>query len=501
MDDRLAAELIRRLFELEPRSHGVQRRLYLALRHAVLRVELPGGAALPASRMLSAELGIGRSTVVRVYEQLLAEGYLRSATGSGTFVSDSLRMRRPSAGRSTASMHARTGLSTRGSRIAAQAGSSPFQAGAFVPGVPDVSHFPFAIWRRLVARQIRHERRQLAHYGFGGYGPLRQALAEYLRVTRMMSVRPQQILILNGAHQAIDLCARMLCDEGDSVWMEDPGYWGARSVLDACGLSIDPVAVDEQGMDASAALEPSAPRLIFVSPSSQYPTGVVMSLERRLHLLERARAAGAWIIEDDYDNELRYHPHAVGSLFGLDPGQKVIYVRTFSKVMFPGLRLAYLVVPERLVDPFARGNAELYREGRMIEQAAMAEFIDAGHFTRHLRRMRGLYQERRDRLSEAIESRLGGLVVTHGGQAGLHLLYRFTRELDDAALADRTLREGIVFRPLTLYYRDPARGAPGMNLGFAAVPVERMAPAVDVLAGAIEAELQRAPRHRTRSGG
>ena len=491
MDAALAAELIRRHLFAQPASHGLRDRLYLALRQAILGAELAPGTVVPPSRLLALELDAGRSTVVRVYERLIAEGYLAGATGSGTRVSDALpRSGTPSRpGARTPDTPVR--LSRRGARIDALAASSPLQGGAFAPGVPDVAHFPFALWRRLVARHTRYEERQMAQYGFGGYGPLKLALAEYLRVTRMMSVQPQQVLILNGSHQAIDLCARMLCDEGDRVWMEDPGYWGARTVLSACGLQIDPVPVDQDGLAPPDDAGPRAPRLVFVSPSSQYPTGVVLSLERRLRLLEQVRRIGAWIIEDDYDNELRQEPHSLGSLFGLDGSRRVLYVGTFSKVMYPGLRLAYLVVPENLVVPFARGNADLYREGRLFEQAAMAEFIDGGHFTRHLRRMRGIYAERRETLREAVAARLGGLAVTHGGQAGLQLLYRFTQPVDDVSLASRALRDGVVLRPLSMYYLDAARRTSGLNLGFAAVPVDRIESAMTLVARALDSELGR----------
>jgi GntR family transcriptional regulator/MocR family aminotransferase len=362
-----------------------------------------------------------------------------------------------------------------------------------MPGFPDVVHFPFATWRKLVAKQMRLEQRHLAQYGYGGYGPLKVVLAEYLRVTRMMSCSPRQILILNGSHQAVDLCARMLADAGDLVWMEDPGYWGARNVMTATDLTIRPVPVDAQGLNPGEADWDSPPRMVFVSPSSQYPTGAVMSLERRLRLLEYAEKNRIWVIEDDYDNEIRYHPHPVASLFGLSAAQRVIYVGTFSKVMYPGLRLAYLVVPEDLVEAFTIGNAELYREGRMLEQAALAEFIDGGHFTAHIRRMRAIYEERRDRLIEVLRTHLDGVATPFGGAAGLHLPVRFEQPLDDVLLAAQALREGVVFRPLSMYSIAAENRLPGMNLGFAAVPVEQIeAPALK-LVRLIEAALKRSP--------
>lgn len=485
MDKSLCAELIRSRFESTAGESRSQTTLYLLIRRLILDGELPPGCPLPPTRVLTSELGLSRSTVVRAYEKLQVEGYLQSRGGSGTQVSETLSLAAPSqAPRSRPWRHGRP-LSRRGTAIAQHASSSRIQSGAFVPGVPDVKLFPFATWRRLMSKYTCLEHRQLARYGHGGYGPLKAVLAEYLRVSRMMSCSPRQIVILNGSHQAIDLCARMLCDEKDRVWMEDPGYWGASNVLRASGLHIEAIPVDEQGMSLPVDPE-SPPRMIFVSPSSQYPTGVVMSLSRRIQLLELAEAQESWVIEDDYDNEIRYHPYTIGSLFSQARSQRVIYLGTFSKTMFPGLRLAYLVVPEDLADAFAIGNAELYREGRLIEQAALAEFIEDGHLSAHLRRMRNVYQERRNVLRRAIESRLGDLVSTTGGLAGLHLPYFFNRPLDDLALSREMLEAGIVLRPLSMYYADSRSRRSGMVLGFAAVDARAIETAAEQLCIAVE---------------
>ena len=490
MDKSLCAELIRARFDQEASGPRTPAALYLALRRLILDGELPAGTPLPPTRLLTAELGLSRSTVVRTYEKLRVEGYLQSRGGSATLVSEALSLAGPSQTPRGRPWRQGKPLSRRGSEIAQHATSSPIQSGAFVPGVPDLSLFPFATWRRLMAKYICFEQRQLARYSQGGYGPLKAVLADYLRASRMMSCSPRQIVIVNGSHQAIDLCARMLCDEKDRVWMEDPGYWGASNVLRANGLEIEPIAVDEQGISLPADPE-SPPRLIFVSPSSQYPTGVVMSLSRRIKLLELAEAHNAWVIEDDYDNEIRYHPYSIGSLFGQARSPRVIYLGTFSKTMFPGLRLAYLVVPEDLAEAFAIGNAELYREGRLIEQAALAEFIEEGHLSTHLRRVRNIYQERRNVLRKAIESRLGELVSTSGGLAGLHLPYFFNHALDDVALSREMLEAGIVLRPLSMYYADSRQRRSGMVLGFAAVDAKTIETAADLLCTAVERRSRR----------
>jgi GntR family transcriptional regulator/MocR family aminotransferase len=364
MDKSLHIELIRDRFESEPRGSRTQAALHLVLRRLILDGELPAGSPLPPTRRLASELGVSRSTLVRVYEQMLVEGYLQSRGGSGTLVSEALPAALPGSARRThpATNHSTpaslaTSLSRRGREIAQHATSSRIQGGAFLPGAPDVGLFPFATWRRLLAKNIRFEQRHLARYSHGGYGPLKAALADYLRASRRMSCSPRQILILNGSHQAIDLCARMLSDHGDHAWMEDPGYWGASNVLRANGLQIAPIPVDDEGLSLPPPGAPAAPRLIFVSPSSQYPTGVVMSLSRRMQLLELAETNDAWVIEDDYDNEIRYHPYTIGSLFGQARSQRAHFA------------IAYLVV-EQLAEAFSAtpalpGRAHVRRTRRV----------------------------------------------------------------------------------------------------------------------------------------
>ncbi len=462
-------------------------RLYLALRQAILARGILPGTRLPPSRALAVELGVGRNTVTKAYDQLAVEGYLEGRVGSGTYVSDALpgAVVRPEVPRRAAPRSDML-LSRRGTEVSRLTNSSRIQHGAFMPGIPDVEHFPFHVWRRLVAKYIHPRESHLLQHAVGGFGPLRATLAEYLRSSRLVSCDPKQILIFNGTHQAVDLCARMLCDQGDRVWMEEPGYWGVRTVLRAAGLDTVPIPLDDKGIAPSTEHWKQPPKLIFVSPSSQYPTGTVLALERRLELIQQAQRNDAWIIEDDYDNELRYHGNPVASMFGLAGARRVIYLGTFSKVMFPGLRISYLVVPPELADSFTVGNTELYREGRLTDQAALAEFIAEGHFSAHIKRMRNIYRERRDTLQSALESRLGGAITRSGGHAGIHLLYRFDAPVDDARIAETALSRGVVVRPLSLYYIRPQQARPGMNLGYASVPVERIRPAVDVLARVVE---------------
>jgi GntR family transcriptional regulator/MocR family aminotransferase len=490
MEARLITELLEQYLDRQSAPLKLRIRIYLALRQAILDRALAPGTKLPPTRSLAEDLGMGRNTVVRAYEQLLVEGYIESRTGDGSYVSEAAQggLRRSPPKRLLGTR--REGLSRRGSIVAANATSSVVQRGAFMPGVPDIDAFPFAIWRRLLGKYHSADQAHLLNYAHTGYGPLKVMLANYLRVTRMMPIDPKQVIIINGSHQAIDLCARLLADHGDRAWIEDPGYWGARNVLVAAGLQVTPIPLDAKGMAPTVEDWALPPRLIFCSPSSQYPTGTVLSLDRRIQLLENADHVGSWIVEDDYDNELHFHERPISSLFGLANRQRVIYLGTFSKVMFPGIRLAYLVVPEDLVEAFVIGNSELYRGGRLAEQAALAEFIDEGHFTAHIKRMRGLYAERRDALQSAMQSRLGGLVTPSGGHAGLQLLYRFNRPIDDTMIAAQALSDGVICRPLSLYYLNQDARQPGMNLGFAAVPVERIGPATDILARVIERNLK-----------
>lgn len=489
MKGALVGDLILEMMELRRDADApLHRQIYAALRQSILQNRIPIGTKLPASRDLAGILGVGRNTVLRAYEQLVMEGYVQGQTGAGTFVADTLPDASP-IGRWRALPHDILGgptLSSRGSQIARHRDSGRVQSGAFVPGIPDVALFPHQTWRRLVGKYLRREHAALLQYAVGGHPRLTHSLAAYLRATRYIDCDPGQILILNGSHEALDLCARMLADPGDGVLMEDPGYWGARNVFRAAGLQLHPVPVDDEGMAPSRADWARAPRLCFLSPSNQYPTGAALSLPRRRAILEEAARCGAWIIEDDYDNELRYHKHPLAPLFGLSNSNRVIYLGTFTKVMFPGLRLAYLVVPPDLVDPLSAGLAELYRPGRLAEQSALSDFIADGHLGAHIRRMRDVYMVRQAALRNAIDDLLGDQVTASGGRAGIHLLYYFNGPVEDDTVAGDALAEGIVARPLSHYYLEGAHRRHGLMLGYAGVPTEGIRPAAERLAGVIE---------------
>ncbi|SFU29807.1 MocR-like pyridoxine biosynthesis transcription factor PdxR [Pseudoduganella namucuonensis] len=476
---------------------AVNRQIYQVIREAILDQSLPAGLQLPSSRYLALELGVSRNTVTYAYDQLLAEGFLESRMGAGTFVADTEPERIAAAAtpdragatpERDAGQRIHTGLSARGSQLVGLAGVGETQWGAFMPGVPDVTQFPNRIWSRLQNKYWRRSRADLLTYSCGGgYLPLREAIADYLRVARSVNCDASQILITTGIHQSIDLVARMVCDHGDHAWVEDPCYWGTRSVLRSVGVHTVAIPVDGEGMQLPLEDSRHPPRLIVATPSHQYPLGMVMSLARRRALLEYAAAHKAWIVEDDYDSEFRYGSRPIASLQGLDAHDRVLYLGTFSKTLFPGLRIGYLVVPGTLAESFATGLSELYRCGHTYTQAILTDFMTEGHFASHIRRMRLVYAERLRLLREAISFHFGDRIILTGGEAGLHLALGLPDHCDDIALCHAAGKEGIVVRPLSRYYLRPETARRGLMLGYGSVPDERIRPAFDILASVIKA--------------
>ena len=495
------------------------RQLLRLMQHAILAGQLPPGTKLPSSRALAAELSIARNTVVHVYDQLQAEGYVISSTGSGTYVADTrpqnvVRMQSVesrgdvSAQPGMAAPHvqarrAHDEMSRRGARLIGRAGVALKQWGAFMPGVPDVCEFPARTWSRLQAKLWRNVNPDLLTYApGGGYRPLRRALADYLRIARSVKCTAEQVIITTGIHQSIDLTVRLLTDVGDRAWVEEPCYWGARSVLQSGGLTLVPIPVDGEGMNPRRRDLNSPPRIALVTPSHQYPLGMVMSLARRRTLLEYARQHDMWIIEDDYDSEFRYGSRPLASLQGLDAAGRVIYVGSVGKMLYPGIRIGYIVVPEHLVEVFRTGIAELYREGQLIHQAVLTEFIMDGYLTTHVRRMRALYGERRQLLIDAITERFGNALPVMGDEAGLHLVLGLPAGTDDHAVQQAAFEAGVVVRELTNYYNDTRRAQPGLLLGYACVPNGRIGTAFATLADVIQREARwaGAPRRAAPAG-
>ncbi|MFL6674746.1 MAG: PLP-dependent aminotransferase family protein [Massilia sp.] len=471
------------------------RQLYARLKEAILAGALPPGARLPPTRELCRLLGVSRQTVLAAYEQLMAEGYLGGAVGRGTFVSASLPLA-PRRG-STAAPGLLRPLSSRGQAMAAAMDKVRGHAGplrAFRPSMPGLDLFPFEVWRRLEARYLRRGGPDLGYADAAGYRPLRELLCAYLRASRGVDCTPEQVVITSGSQQALYLLAQLLLAPGDGVWVESPGYQGACAPLAVAGARICTVPVDADGMDVgfAASAYPDA-RMVFATPSHQLPLGVTMSLARRLALLRWAEANKAWVIEDDYDSEYRYTGPPLASLQSLDRSGCVIYVGTLSKVLFPGLRLGYVVAPPALAGPLARARAVIDRHSATVPQAVLADFMAGGHFTRHLRRTRGAYAERRGVLLDAIATDIGGQLVCGPSDAGLDLCVHFAdARVDEAAVVQGALGQGIEVRPLS-YYANPAAGpecqvAPGLLLGFSAIAPGAIRAGAQALARVLEAQ-------------
>jgi GntR family transcriptional regulator/MocR family aminotransferase len=476
-------------------SIPLYRQLYEALRTAILAGRLRAGARLPATRTLAGEFGISRNTVMNAYAQLLAEGYVEGEVGSGTYVARTLpdELLYARAGATRMQLLSRRGrtLSRRGTLLAATRVPTPPFPGelkAFRPGVPALDAFPYELWARLVARRWRRPQRALLGYGDpAGHRPLREAIASYLGAARAVACEASQVIVVAGSQQALNVAARMLLDEGEAAWIEDPGYLGTRGALLGAGARLIPVPVDAEGLDLEAgkARSPEA-RLIYVTPSHQYPYGVTMSLPRRLALLEWASRAGAWVLEDDYDSEYRYAGRPLAALQGLDREGRVIYLGTFSKVLFPALRLGYLVVPPDLVEAFVAARAMVDRHSPTLDQAALADFIAEGHFARHIRRMRGLYAERQAILVEAARQQLAGLLDVPPAEAGMHLVGWLPAGVDDVDASQRAAAHGVEAPPLSLYSLEPLRRR-GLLLGYTAVGEKEIREGVQRLAKALQA--------------
>ncbi|MCF7551535.1 PLP-dependent aminotransferase family protein [Pseudonocardia sp. WMMC193] len=472
--------------------------LYEQLRTSILTGQLPAGTRLPPSRSLAAETGMSRNTVLAAFEQLQAEGYITGRQGSGTYVASVLpeqvlpppatEQARPS------TSTGRANLSARGRRLAAARrvplpsvlGRRPHGT-AFLIGLPALDAFPFDTWAKLHRERFRKSGPQLMRYDDpAGYRPLREAVAGHISTARGIHCTPDQVIITTGSQQALEFCARILLDPGDPAWLEDPGYLGARAALISAGARIVPVPVDRHGLDVGAgiALEPAA-RLATVTPSHQFPLGHTMSLERRLALIDWAGDADAWVIEDDYDAEFRYHgkPHA--ALMAIDTRQRVIYVGTFSKVLFPALRLGYIIAPPDLVDGFLAAHLSTDMHAHLVDQAVVADFIEQGHLTRHLRRMRVLHRERQVELLRCMEP-LGEQIRLEPSDGGLHLVGRLPHDHDDRAVAQAALRQGVHVWPLSIHYLGPeSRSA--LLLGYAGTTPTDMSRGVEVLAEALRA--------------
>lgn len=453
---------------------AMQRSLYLGLRHLMEQGELPVGTRLPSSRALARHLHIARNTALAALDQLTHEGFIDTRPGAGSFVAPSMTKPAVHNPGSTSSgpTHSSIGLSQRGQRLTPTYPIGHAPHGAFVPGLPGTPLFPWETWRKLLHRHLRQAPPEWMHYqSDGGLLRLREVLCDYLRLSRSVNCDPEQILITQGAQQGFWLVAQLLANQGEHVWFENPGYEGARAALIAAGLILDPVSVDQDGMQVDNAN--SKPALIYITPSYQYPCAVTLSLERRRQLLALVEQHDAYIIEDDYDSEFRYDARPLASLQGMSDGARVIYTGTFSKVMYPGIGLGYLVLPKALASDFKRAATRLARASHYPLQAAVADFIADGAFRRHINRCRHAYQQRQQALRDALAPAVERGLQLSPGLAGMHLLATHPRGIDEASIQTQAKTHGIQLKALSpLYITVPSHT--GLVLGYAAADVEEI---------------------------
>ncbi|MBI3300794.1 MAG: PLP-dependent aminotransferase family protein [Deltaproteobacteria bacterium] len=475
--------------------------LYRAVRAQILAGKLPPGARMSATRALATELGLSRNVVMQAYEQLLAEGYLVARTGAGTFVASDLPQKfttpRNTTGLTRAVKQMPVQLSAYVRRIERDATASEFTWAPrrtplpyeFRYGRPSVVDFPPETWCRVLARRARRISIRDLDYGPPeGLPSLREAIADYLARARAVRCTPEQVVILNGSQQAFDLAARVLIDPGDRVVLEEPQYRAARAVMQAAGATIRTIPVDEQGLcTGQLTAKGKGSKLIVVTPSHQFPTGAVMPLARRLELLAWSERESAFIFEDDYDSEYRYSGRPIEALQALDSHGSVLYAGTFSKVMFPGLCLGYLVVPEHLVKPVRTVKALLDTGSPSLLQLALVDFIQAGFFERHLHRLRMRNAARRAALLDAVERYLGSRAEVSGVDAGLHVLLWLPEvaQCDEANFRKRAEELGVGVYSVTPFYSTPPPQA-GLLLGYASLTEKEITEGIRRLASVLK---------------
>ena len=463
--------------------------LYEQLRIAILEGRLHPGARLPATRDLALAYKLSRATMVTAFEQLKSEGYVEGRTGSGTYVSKVL----PDQLLQVGGVQTESRLPRRAVSLSAYAKRlQPFRSRvrypvrAFRPNQAALDLFPTTLWAQIAARRLRKASTKLLAGGETlGYRPLREAVAEYLNTSRGVKCTAEQVLIVSGAQEGLDRTARLLLNPGEPAWMEEPGYPGAAAVLRAVGAKICGVPVDAEGLDLERGIKRwPRPKLVYVTPAHQFPLGVTMSLRRRLGLLEWARKSGVLVFEDDYDSEYRYSGRPVPALQGLDRAGVVIFGGSFSAVMFPAMRLGYLVVPPEMVDVFAAAQSVSTHHPPLLGQAVLCDFIREGHFARHIRRMREVYAERLGVLLKGAHEKLAGLVDISNVEAGLQTIGWLGEQVLAEDVAEAAAKKNVEVIPLRRYAFGKVRGN-GIVLGFAAVEPRELRRGVEELAAVL----------------
>jgi len=465
----------------------VWRWLYAELRSAIIDGRLKSGARLPSTRNLAAQYRLARGTVVAAFQHLQAEGFVSSEVSAGTFVvpAPAWEMTSPAKQRSSREVISRAPISKRTQSVLKTTFFLPASHSigkAFRGYEPALDLFPVELWARIAARVYRKAPRYLYGQGdAGGYPPLRRAIAEYVGHSRGVRCSAEQVIVTLGAQQALALLARVLFDPGDEVWMEDPGYPGASRAFQTAGASVIPIPVDGDGIDVAKAIKlfPAA-RVVYVTPANQFPLGTVMSAERRGELLSWAARAGAWIIEDEYDAEYRYSGKPLASLHSLDRSGSVIYVGTFTKMLFNALRIGFIVVPERLVEAFRIARSLIDRHAPTLDQAILTEFINEGHFGHHVRKMRQVYSERSQLLAEEANSRLSGLLDVEHAQSGMRTVAWIKARVPEMVLIRRAEQLGLEVVPLSSYVVQYEQ-KPALTLGFAGCNASEIKRGVSIL--------------------
>ncbi|TPK73843.1 PLP-dependent aminotransferase family protein [Mesorhizobium sp. B2-4-18] len=443
----------------------IHRQLYRQIAAMIRERRLAPGSELPSTRALAEDLGLARNTIVAAYDQLATEGYLTNRQGARPVVID-LPVNSTDQGGKPTAVAIRRPLSRRGESLMQQ----PFHHGApgrfaFHPGMPDPQNFPFGVWGRLLARRATFGADMLfGTYHVTGLPALKEAIAGYLTSARGVRCSPEQIVVTTGAQAAFDLLARLLLDPGDTVWLEEPGYYAAKATFTVAGANIVPLVVDRDGWQMS---QPEiSPRLIYVTPACQHPLGITMRMDQRLRLFEIAERNNSWIIEDDFDGEYRFQGRPVPAIQSMDCADRVIYVGTFAKLLFPALRLGFMVLPAALCEGIPHALSTTGQFAPLLLQAALADFIDEGHMTRHLKRMRRIYAERRKLFYELCQTELADHMTLSAAEAGIQVVASLHGSCDDRAVVQCADKLGVNASPLSKYYWSSSGN--GLVLGYAA---------------------------------
>lgn len=463
---------------------------YEMLRQEILTGHLKAGARLPATRDLAEQFGFARGTIVSAFEQLTAEGYVEGRTGSGTYVARTLpemllQVTSPSGSEGQGTNMPKRILAQYGKSVKSFPGYERRPTRAFRPNLPAIDLFPIELWTKVTTGVLRRAPTQLLMgVDAMGYFPLREVVADYLTASRGVRCSAQQIAIVSGVQEALDIVSRLLIQPGDVVCMEDPGYTGAAAVFASCRAKVHPTPVDQEGLIIRR-LPRTGVRLVYVTPGHQFPLGVTMSLARRVALLEWAKNSGALIFEDDYDSEYRYRGRPVPALQGLAPPHVVLHAGTFSKTVFPGLRLGYMVVPEDLVDRVQAVRSVTTRHAPVLDQAVLHAFMAEGHFARHVRQMRTVYAERLGTLLAQVEAKLSGALSIAGVEAGLQTAGWLQPGMSSMKIASTAAEHGVEVTPLSGYARRKLL-IEGLQIGFAAVNPKEIRRGIEVLARVFE---------------